>query len=106
MDAKFIRTKLALFELGEMGYTEVWLGNVLNPHEPWLRQLNGVVAAPKSRPVWRPLLWDAKNFGRLSCGNGLKIADQAQFSLVGDMTPGHYVLRDGDWFPEGNVGGW
>lgn len=105
MDAKFIRTKLALLELGEMGYTEVWLGNVPNPH--WEHGMgDGVVAAPKSRPVWRPFLWEARNFGMMGCGNGLKIADQAQFSLVREMAPGHYVLRDGDWFPEGNVGGW
>lgn len=107
MDARFIRTKLALLELGELGYTEVWLGNVPNPH--WEHGMgDGIVAHPSMDSGWRPLLWDAsdRNFGRLGCGNGLGDADQCQRSLVREMIPGHYRLVDGEWFPEGSVGGW
>lgn len=103
MDNNFILTKIALEELGRLGYREVWLGNVSNPH--WEHGMtNGVVAAPKISG-WRPALWDA-DLGELSCGNGLREADQAQFSKVYDMIPGHYNLEDGCWLPEENVGGW
>jgi hypothetical protein len=103
MDARFIRTRLALEELGSLGYEEVWLGNVPNPH--WEHGMNnGVVASPKRFFGWRPFLWMARErtFGRLSCGNGLKVSDQAQFEKVREMIPGHYVLKDGSWLPEGN----
>lgn len=107
MDARFIRTKLALLELGGAGYTEVWLGNVPNPH--WEHGMRtGVVASPKMDNGWRPALWDVseRNFGAMGCGNGLREADQAQFPLVHEMIPGHYLLKNGEWFPEETVGGW
>lgn len=107
MDKKFILTKLALLELGEMGYMEVWLGNVPNPHfEHGMN--NGIVASPKVRPRGFPALWDVseRNFGREGCGNGLKGADQTQRELVREMIPGHYLLKNGEWFPEETVGEW
>lgn len=101
MDESFIRTKLALEQLRELGYTEVWIGRVPNPH--WDHGMsNGVVAAPRLR-VWnQPALWTVceRNFGPKSCGNGLREADQMQFGLVDRMLRGHYVLKDGCWFPE------
>lgn len=107
MDKDFILTKIILDELGGLGYTEVWLGRVPNPH--WEHGMsNGVVAAPKRRTDWgrRPALWDARKMGSLNCGNGLREADQAQFSLVYDTIPGHYRLTDSGWFPEESVGAW
>jgi hypothetical protein len=103
MDKDFILTKIALEELARLGYREVWLGNVPNPH--WEHGMtNGVVAAPKNLSGWWPALWDA-DLGELSCGNGLTNADQAQFPRVREMIPGHYVLGD-VWLPEEKVGGW
>lgn len=101
MDKDFILTKIALEELGKLGYREVWLGNVPNPH--WEHGMNnGVVAAPKVRPRGFPSLLDLseRNFGRQGCGNGLKGADQTQRELVREMMPGHYVLKEGCWFPD------
>jgi hypothetical protein len=47
MDNAFIRTKLALEELAGLGYTEVWLGNVPNPH--WEHGMgDGIVAVSGS----------------------------------------------------------
>lgn len=107
MDKNFILTKLALLELGEMGYREVWLGNVPNPH--WEHGMsNGIVASPKMRPQGFPSLWGVRerNFGREGCGNGLMGADQTQRELVREMIPGHYRLVDGVWLPEEKVGAW
>ena len=100
MDESFIRTKLALLELGELGYREVWLGNVPNPH--WDARLdNFVIAAPKCNMGGWPSLWAAsdRNFGRMGCGNGLPEADQCQRELVRRMIPGHYFMEDGRWVP-------
>ena len=102
MDKDFILTKIALEELGKLGYREVWLGNVPNPH--WEHGMNnGVVAAPKVSSRWFPALWDVseRNFGRQGCGNGLKGADQTQRELVREMMPGHYVLKEGCWLVSG-----
>lgn len=101
MDESFIRTKLALEELRELGYTEVWIGRVPNPH--WEHGMgNGIVAAPKLRSGTLIPLWEVseRTFGQRCCGNGLKEADQMQFGAAYSMMPGHYVLRDGCWFPE------
>jgi hypothetical protein len=100
MDESFIRTKLALEELKDLGYTEVWLGNVPNPH--WEHCMsNGIIAAPRHRICGDPAVWRAseRNFGELGCGNGLLDADQCQRELVRKMMPGHYVLEDGRWIP-------
>jgi hypothetical protein len=108
MDNDFIWTKLALEELAGLGYTEVWLGNVPNPH--WEHGMgNGIVAAPKSNSEgWWPAVWGVSEriFGPMGCGNGLKEADQVQRSFVREMIPGHYVLKDGCWIPEESSGGW
>jgi len=108
MDNAFIRTKLALEELAGLGYTEVWLGNVPNPH--WEHGMgDGIVAVPKSNSEgWWPAVWRASEliFGPMGCGNGLKGADQAQRSFVREMIPGHYLLKDGCWIPEESSGGW
>lgn len=107
MDKDFILTKIALEELGRLGYREVWLGNVPNPH--WEHGMNnGIVAAPKVSSRWFPALWGVRDqvFGRAGCGNGLKDADQTQCERVREMIPGHYRLEDGRWLPEENVGGW
>lgn len=101
MDASFIRTKLALEELADLGYTEVWIGRVPNPH--WEHGMeNGVVAAPKCRVWGSPAVWRAseRNFGEMGCGNGLRDADECQREHVRKMIPGHYVLREGCWIPE------
>lgn len=101
MDESFIRTKLALEELRNLGYEEVWIGRVFNPH--WDHGMaNGIVAAPKREKWLWPALWSVSegNFGPRSCGNGLKNADQMQFALAYRMIPGHYVLVDGCWNPE------
>ena len=101
MDESFIRTKLALEELSRMGYSEVWLGNVPNPH--WDHGMTtGIVAAPKRDEMGWPRLWSASeaNFGMKSAGNGLRAADNMFRSLVSKMMPGHYVLVDGCWNPE------
>ena len=84
-----------------MGYTEVWIGRVPNPH--WEHGMsNGIVAAPKVRPKCQVALWrvSERTFGDRGCGNGLPASDQMQFSLAYNMMPGHYVLKDGCWFPE------
>lgn len=101
MEADFIFTKLALEELRKMGYTEVWLGNVSNPH--WKHGMsNGIVAAPRlrDRTGW-PRLWSAseENFGQKSAGNGLTAADNMFRSKIRDMIPGHYVLIGEEWNP-------
>jgi hypothetical protein len=101
MDERFIRTKLALEEIRELGYTEVWIGSVSNPH--WPEALDSfVIACPKRRVANYPAIWSVseRNFGPMSCGNGLRQADQCQRELVRKFLPGHYVLRDGCWFPE------
>lgn len=106
MDDDFILTKLLLEELRRMGYTEVWLGNVPNPH--WTHGCDhGIVAAPKRRDFcgW-PSLWSVSGiFGENSCGNGLKNADQTFRSAVRGMIPGHYVLDEAEeWDRKGLVG--
>lgn len=100
MNADFIYTKLALEELRKMGYTEVWLGDVPNPH--WEHgSSHGIVAAPKRKIGWWPALWDVseETFGQNGAGNGLKEADNTFRSKVTQMMPGHYVLIDGEWNP-------
>lgn len=98
MDAEFILTKLALEELRRMGYTEVWLGNVPNPH--WEHGCStGIVASPKRKIGSSPAVWEVSEeiFGQKSAGNGLKRADNTFRSKVAQMIPGHYVLIDGGW---------
>lgn len=100
MDADFIYTKLALEELRKMGYTEVWLGNVPNPH--WEHGCShGIVAFPKRKIGWWPAVWEVseETFGQKSAGNGLKEADNTFRSRVSQMISGHYLLIDGEWSP-------
>ncbi|NBT57247.1 hypothetical protein EBT16_00525 [bacterium] len=98
MDQKFILTTLGLQELQELGYTEVWIGNVQNPH--WTAPpSNAVIASPKRKRGGWPAVWSAdRYFGKISCGNGLARADQCQKSEVHKMTPGHYRLENETWF--------
>lgn len=101
MDADFIYTKMALEELRRMGYTEIWLGDVPNPH--WDHGMNtGIVATPKRNIGWWPAVWEAseETFGQKSAGNGLKEADNTFRSKVAQMMHGHYVLIDGEWNPD------
>lgn len=103
MDASFILTKLALEELREMGYTEVWLGSVPNPH--WEHGCShGIVAAPKRKIGWWPAVWQVseRTFGQKGSGNGMREADNTFRSRVTEMMPGHYVLVDGSWFSGNN----
>ena len=107
MDAEFILTKLALEEIRKLGYTEVWLGAVPNPH--WEHGLStGIIAAPKQVDFsgW-PNIWRVSEelFGQNSSGNGLRHADNAFRSVVGRMIPGHYVLVEGSWNPTGSFRG-
>lgn len=101
MDASFILTKLALEELKSLGYTEIWLGRVSNPH--WKHGMsNMVLASPALRTsgIW-PRLWGVsnRNFGEIGCGNSFIGADAAQFELVRKMMAGHYRLVEGCWEP-------
>jgi hypothetical protein len=99
MDDDMILAKLALDELQELGYTEVWIGPVDNPH--WPDHFNGqfVIAAPRRRRDGWPALWSASEevFGKMACGNGLKNADHCQRANVRRMKPGHYRLAQGTW---------
>lgn len=99
MEAEFILTILALDELKELGYKEVWIGGVESPHWPRHGCDNFVIAAPKvSRHGW-PAIWSAseQNFGKQSCGNGLRNADQTQTQKSRRMLPGYYKLSRGKW---------
>jgi hypothetical protein len=99
MGDDMILTKLALDELQELGYTEVWLGPVCNPH--WPNHFNGqsVIAAPSRRKDGWPALWSTSEnvFGKMVCGNGLKAADHCQRGNVRKMKPGHYRLEQETW---------
>lgn len=101
MDTDFILTKMALEELRKMGYREVWLGNVDNPH--WNHGCShGIVASPRRRESGWPALWQAseQTFGRQGAGNGLGKADNTFRTNVSQMISGHYVLIDGQWNPD------
>lgn len=96
MEEDFILTVLGLDELRELGYNEVWIGAVPNPH--WQHDFdNFVIASPKIRRGGWPAVWSANKFGKQNCGNGLSGADQSQNELTRRMTPGHYRLTDGSW---------
>ncbi len=96
MDEDFILTVLALDELKELGYSEVWIGAVPNPH--WdHRGGSFVIASPKRKRGGWPAVWSAKKFGKQSCGNGLSKADQAQMELTRRMISGYYRLTEGSW---------
>jgi len=97
MDQKFILTTLGLQELEELGYREVWIGRVDNPHWPDPPE-NAIIASPKRKKEGWPAVWSAERyFGATSCGNGLPKADQCQKPEVRNMMPGHYRLEDGAW---------
>lgn len=93
------------------GYTEVWINHV-NPH--WTNSSTGgmIVAAPKQRNS-SPALWglgyhplEREMLGSMSCGNGLKFADQMQFSLVGkNYDAQYYRLCNGKWLTEQEIYG-
>jgi hypothetical protein len=95
MDKKFILTVLVLDELQKMGYNEVWIGKVENPH--WIHGFGDILICSPPRRIWNlPALWTLSEdiFGRQSCGNGLKNADQAQRPEFRNMTSGHYKFSD------------
>ena len=83
--------------LGEMGYEEVWLGEGC---VHWTQAYSGlVIASPKQRKYGWPNVWrlDSK-YGEMSCGNGLKEADQAQYRWISEPLKGHFVRNgDGTW---------
>jgi hypothetical protein len=95
MDKKFILTVLVLDELQKMGYNEVWIGKVENPH--WTHKIDNflICAPPREISNW-PALWALSEsvFGKQSCGNGLKNADQAQRPEFRNMISGHYKFSD------------
>lgn len=97
----FTLTVLALEELREIGYTEVWIGKCHCPHWPHMF-LGSMVASPKikDKSGW-PLLWSVseKLFGKKSCGNGLKKADQVQRNNL-NLISGYYKLVDSKWETE------
>lgn len=96
MEKDFLLTVLGLDELRELGYNEVWIGNVPNPH--WQHGCNNfVIASPKRKIGGWPAVWSAKKFGKQSCGNGLSKADQAQMELARRMISGYYRLTEGSW---------
>jgi len=92
----FTLTILALEKLKELGYTEVWIGDVSCPHIDYTIK-SFIVASPKNRIFNTPSLWsvDEKLFGKMSCGNGLRNADQVQRSH--NLICGHYKLEDQKW---------
>lgn len=93
---KFTLTILALEKLKELGYREVWIGGISCPHLDYTNK-SFIVAAPKNR-VWNsPSLWvvDEKLFGRMSCGNGLRNADQVQRNH--NLMEGYYFLENNQW---------
>lgn len=92
-----MQTILALEELKELGYDEVWIGGVPNPHWPRHGCGNFVIAGPKKERYGWPALWSVseKNFGKQWCGNGLEKADQVQRS--NRLMPGHYKLTENGW---------
>lgn len=98
MDKEWIATLIILGHLGEMGYKEVWLG-APNPHCPFASSSNAVVAAPKIIQGGWPALWGL-NFscGKISCGNGLKKADNAFFNWNIKPIRGQFKINvDGTW---------
>jgi hypothetical protein len=100
MEKNFILTILALDELKEFGYQEVWIGNVENPHWPRHGNNGFIIASPKVRKNNSPAVWllDENRFGKQSCGNGLKKADQSQREHK--LVSGHYKLADGNWIKQ------
>jgi hypothetical protein len=94
----FTLTFLALEELKEMGYKEVWIGRCECPHWDWMG-IGDIVASPKNRDRsnW-PSMWsaDEKTFGRKGSGNGLKNADQMQRSQL-NLIQGYYKLVENKW---------
>lgn len=96
MDRKFILTVLALNELQKMGYNEAWIGNVDNPHWKNHGCDNFLIGSPPKKMGGWPALWTLSEniFGKQSCGNGLKNADQTQRSQVRNMIFGHYKFSD------------
>lgn len=97
MNKEFILTLLALDELKNMGYLEVWIGNVPNPHWPRHGIDNFIIASPKNRINNSPAVWslDENHFGKQSAGNGLSQADQSQRDHK--LISGHYRLVDDNW---------
>jgi hypothetical protein len=96
MDDKFILTVLGLDELAELGYKEVWIGDVPNPH--WAHNNSGfIIASPPMRKNGWPAVWNVseKVFGKQSCGNGLRKADQSQRRH--QLMKGHYKMEMGRW---------
>lgn len=94
-------TMLALEEIKDMGYKEIWIGKCDCPH--WEHMDSSVVASPKirDRTGW-PAIWrvSEKLFGRKGCGNGLKNADQVQISNILYLISGYYKLVENEWKSE------
>jgi hypothetical protein len=95
-----------LAELKKRGYTEVWL-NHPSPH--WSGDGSGaIVAAPKRRRGSWPAVWDLHYdpligglLGRMSCGNGLKNADEAQYNdMSKNIPPSYYKLVGEEWLTQ------
>lgn len=100
MDSDFILTVMALDEIKSLGYQEVWIGSVGNPH--WDHNIdNFIIASPKKRKCGWPALWacSEKIFGKMSCGNGLSKADQMQRDGR-RLQKGHYKLIEEQWIKQ------
>jgi hypothetical protein len=96
--SNFTLTVLALEELKQLGYKEVWIGKCNCPHWKYMG-IGHIVAHPKiyDRCGW-PAIWSVseKLFGKKSCGNGLKDADQMQRSQL-NLIQGYYKIVDNNW---------
>lgn len=101
MDSDFILTIMALEEIKNLGYNEVWIGKVENPHCDYTCD-NFIIASPKQRKYNWPALWSCseKVFGEMGCGNGFRLADQMQRSNVRSLQKGYYKLVEDQWIKQ------
>lgn len=98
MDNAFVFTVLALGELKELGYREVWIGNVPNPHWKNHGHQGCIIASPKRKKDGWPAIWSVGRYlGKHACANGFSKADQAFKENARLMEPGHYKLNCGRW---------
>jgi hypothetical protein len=98
MEKDFVLTILLLDELKEMGYEEVWLGNIPNPYCDFFASSNCILASPPRRLGSWPSVWYLSDrWGEPSCGNGLKEADNTFRSGVRLTMPGHYKIKGETW---------
>jgi hypothetical protein len=95
---QFAKLQVALEMIGDLGYKEVWI-NTTNPHSAFLSGHGHIIASPKREKDRWPALWSLPSgdvFGRASCGNGLREADERCFGNS-PLPPCHYKMVDGEW---------